>query len=766
MKKIVLSALLSILFIVGYSQTNHTITIDGTINTSSGENWSTSNERFSTSTGSSVYGYITWDANYIYVAWPQVDFDGYNQACYIVIDTDPSSNNGTTNLGYEQWFRGSTVNAPFNADLIFMIKEYNSSLEEHVYQYYSGNWEKDGANGSTDYRSSFDHAYGNASGNNKDIEFRINKNDIGLTNGNPFKIIAYCKNLDNNNGWGYLHRAIPHDGTSDGENDKTISHYLGYLTTNNVAPNNPSYEDINIYRWNGSTDNDWGTSANWSGNTVPSSSDLVVISSGNTVISEDVSSPAQSYDIVINGTGSLTINVNKALTVSGNFTNNLTADKVYIDSDINGNGSIIVNGNVSGEMTIKRYIAKFSGDNDGWHEIGCPVASFNVANTDWDPTHTGTNNDLYYYDEATDQWINYRTSTFNFEGGKGYLVANDDDINHSFTGTINNSDVTFTNLSYNTSKGNGWHLLGNPYPSAILWNNNSDWTFTNVGSVCSVWDENGGSYVSPANGDPIPSTNGFFVQVDNATNTLKIPASARSHNSHANYKSSGSKSSNTLNVKVLSIDNGKYNLIRVAFNSEATEAWDIKYDAHKLYGMDIAPDLWTLSNNEEFAVNTLPFNNEPVDLPLNFKPGINGNYQLEFSNIESFGENSNIILEDLFTGNSIDIKQNQVYTFSAEKEDSPNRFILHFYNVTSTPEIEKGQSTLIYAYNNSIILKSSKELLNGNVEVINLLGQVVYEQPVSGTGFVSLHPQLENGVYIVRYQADDGFVQSEKVILQ
>lgn len=250
MKKII--TLLFIISFVGlFAQSNHTITVDGTINTSSGEMWSNVNERFSTSSGTTVYGYITWDADNIYVAWPQVDFDGWNQACYVVIDTDPQqgapkTGNGTDNLGFEQWFLGSTVTAPFNADLILMVKESNSALEKNAYLYSGGQWNKNGANSTTNHTNSFSAAYGNENSGKKDIEFSINRSAIGVSSStDQIHVIVYCKDLDNNSGWGYLHRAIPDNGTTDGTNDKVFTHYYGYTLVDGLIPNSEyAYDDI------------------------------------------------------------------------------------------------------------------------------------------------------------------------------------------------------------------------------------------------------------------------------------------------------------------------------------------------------------------------------------------------------------------------------------------------------------------------------------------------------------------------------------------
>ena len=223
------------------AQSNHIITIDGTINTSSGEMWNATNEAFGGAT------YITWDADYIYIGWTQVDFDGNDQTVYVSIDADPQlspnqkTGNGSSDLGSEQYFRGSTVNAPFNADYIFMAKEVSSSLETHAYVYSSG-WQMDGANSTTDHRNDMTVAYGNISGINKDVEMRISRAGIGrAASGDKIYIISYCKNLEGGApaaGWGYLFRSVPSaDGGGGGTGTMTFSNYYGLILQSGVNPN-------------------------------------------------------------------------------------------------------------------------------------------------------------------------------------------------------------------------------------------------------------------------------------------------------------------------------------------------------------------------------------------------------------------------------------------------------------------------------------------------------------------------------------------------
>jgi hypothetical protein len=243
-----------------------------------------------------------------------------------------------------------------------------------------------------------------------------------------------------------------------------------------------------------------------------------------------------------------------------------------------------------------------------------------------------------------------------------------------------------------------------------------------------------------------------------------MDANDQVHYTSAYYKKSTSLAENTIRINV-SGETGESNEY-IQFRDDATVGFDHSIDAYKLFGFSNAPQIYTNDGKELYSINCLPLTMENYDVLLGVKTPVSGTYTLYFEGMENIANTFETDFEDTKTGQTTVVTPGFTYSFNVNEGDNPDRFVLHFYNVTSTPEIEKEHSALIYAYNNSIILKSEKDLINGNIEVVNLLGQVVFEKTVSGTGFVSLRPQLENGVYIVRYQADDGFVQSEKVILQ
>ncbi|RKY55184.1 MAG: hypothetical protein DRP93_03840, partial [Candidatus Neomarinimicrobiota bacterium] len=477
---------------------------------------------------------------------------------------------------------------------------------------------------------------------------------------------------------------------------------------------------------------------------------------------------ASSYDPVINGQAAcnnlslntdavLSIRPTEPLTVYGDLSiatsKSRAAASLLVESDGTGNASLIVEGTVAGNAVVLRYFEGYDdGAPNGWHNIGSPINNMSIAGSEFDPT--GTQDDLYQWDEPSATWENYKQGHFaNFINGNGYLCAIETTDVRSFEGTINNTDVAKSNLSYDLD---GWHLLGNPFPSALEWNT-TDWALSAVGAIAEIWDEDAGNYALINAGDAIPSTNGFFVEVDNASNSLIIPASARMHDGTNNYKSSRELEINeTLVMKITNDENTYFDINRVGFKTEATEDWDIDFDAHKLIGGETAPQLWTVSNNEFFTQNYLPYVYDSYQLPLHFKAGTNTNYHLVFEGMDSFYGESRIYLEDLFLEKTIDLRTQNVYDFTASTTDDENRFVLHFYGVTSTDEIPDLNATKIFSSQNMVYIQSEQLPKNSyRVEVFNLLGQIVFSKNIEPTMRSSFILNEKTGIYIVRLHSEN-----------
>ncbi len=506
------------------------------------------------------------------------------------------------------------------------------------------------------------------------------------------------------------------------------------------------------YEWTGGTDTDWGNTGNWDGGTLPGST-------------KDVLIPNVANDPVI-GT-STTADCNNLLLESG--------ATLEISSSSSGTGSLIIAGDLTnnGTITVNRYMTAYTDDDDGWHFLSAPVSNFTISGSDFDPTRNSDVDDLYEYDEtaSSENWLNYDGGTFGdtkFVVGKGYLCAYENAATKQFTGDINTGSHT-KNLSYTgTVSSPGWNLLGNPYTAAIDWDDITK-TASVDGSVY-VLRASDGSYISwngttgGLTGGIIPAMQGFFVKANATNQSITMDPEDETHATGTYYKNAASLAENTIKINVsgASGESNEY----IQFREDATVQFDHTCDAYKLFGFSNAPQIYTNDGEELYSINCLPVSMKNYDLSMGIKIVDEGNYTLSFEGIDNISDKFEIDLEDIQTGTTETVTPGFSYTFSYKEGDNPDRFVLHFYNVTATPEIGSENSTMIYAYQNSIVVKSFEKPLNGNIEIINLLGQTVYKQQVTGTGFVSLRPQLENGAYIVRYRGNDGTVQSDKVILQ
>ena len=191
--------------------------------------------------------------------------------------------------------------------------------------------------------------------------------------------------------------------------------------------------------WDGSTDTDWGTTANWS-NGVPAATSNVSIPNvtNDPVIS---STGIQLTNLTVKSSGSLTINADSDLTLSGNFSNSGT---VTLNSNSSEFASIIVQGTSSGDIVYKRYVNIVGATK--WDLIGSPVigqtfSGFVTANTG-DLATDGTSPVEYaigLYDNSDNTYDNYDSGTVgvaSFDIGLGYAMASVNGETLDFTGTI------------------------------------------------------------------------------------------------------------------------------------------------------------------------------------------------------------------------------------------------------------------------------------------------------------------------------------------
>ena len=564
--------------------------------------------------------------------------------------------------------------------------------------------------------------------------------------------------------------------------------------------------------WSGLVSTNWNTAGNWIGNIVPGPTDDVTIPVGcphYPVLSQGTSQGCNNMIVAGSGnknnplSGGLTIS--GELTVTGNFTvtltgvvnitagGNLTTDG---DMTITGSlhvetqGSLITNGIVTGTATIDRVI----NPDLGWHFLSSPVVNQEICNGIFAPTiasFPGNPTGWDFYKWVSDSitpathWRSLRTYTgainyadFGnppyFEIAQGYFVAysNDFPTTKSFVGNPNTGDVvcSFHDIPPECT----WALLGNPFPSAIDWDQFTGKDSNLVSQYYYVYNEYkaGGQgyeywkdsdhYSSPDITGKIPSMQGFFVcPVPAVVASIGIPNSSRTHDNGIDY---WLKSTQENKLSIIFSNGTHYDKAFLLFENNGSLGIDVN-DAVKLFTMasDIPQVYTTIDNDMKSCFNSLPYFTDGITIPVGIIVQETGVYSLNFSGIESFISLSGLLLEDLLLNCTQDLLQNPVYVFSAEGFEDHNRFLLPFEGPVGIGE--KRNSINISSYDKNLVITCPSGFHNAQVTVSNLLGQQIFSKKLNNQFLNNFELDVMSGYYIVRVR-DDELVKTVKVYIQ
>ncbi|MFZ4546025.1 MAG: GEVED domain-containing protein [Bacteroidales bacterium] len=505
---------------------------------------------------------------------------------------------------------------------------------------------------------------------------------------------------------------------------------------------------INDATWNGISGTDWFTTTNWSYSSVPGTGINAKIPSGCTnypVLTNNVTC----RDLKIESGASVTINPLKSLTVTGNLSNNNDVNGLIVKSDASGTGSLIHStANIYG--TFERYMNNADCTNwkDGWHFLSSPIISQAIS-----PAFTTDPYDFYCWYEPSNNWINFKNTTVsptwntangsnNFTTGRGYMAAYDESGIKLFTGALTVSDVPIQDLAITNGGANkSWHLLGNPFASALTWDASSAWNMTNIAGVAKIWNEATQSYTDLTSSPStlIPATNGLMVQVANGSGNLTLPASKRVHSSQAFYKSTEKK------IKLIAhnMDLGNAQESNVAITPEATEGFDLMYDGEFLVGY--GPQFYSQTGNVKLSTNSIPVVPFETGIPFAFVPNEGNNFQIEATGLETI--DSPAWLLDKKTNIDYKLSENSAYNFTASPTDNPNRFLLHFSGVGQKELFDKDQLKAWF-YDQKLYVVSLSE--KTQLEVIDLQGRILFTEKLYGKATHSIAFDYPPGCYLVR----------------
>lgn len=391
-------------------------------------------------------------------------------------------------------------------------------------------------------------------------------------------------------------------------------------------------------------------------------------------------------------------------------------------------GATILTGSTN-RMTVERYLPNNNGSasyrylaapvsNAVMHNASAPIRGwkdnfpitgpFNDPSTvgEWPqfPTMNVANTSIYRYNEATggtptldQRYEAYplpgtSTTASAIESGRGYAVF----VRHSAPTTIeifgqariNNVTVPVSNSNQTGNiNDDGWNLIGNPYASAIDWDNvnapadaraivlKDNTNSVGLGAGTHIYYTPGGVLAIPANyGGTIASGQGFWVH-KTTPGTDNIIFEENDKVASAQFPFMREGIIDLLRIHVAG--NAKNDELLIYFNENGHDAADGALDAFKLDNEFI--NFSSLSSDgKKLAINTFGPLVCSKEISLALTDVTPGGHAFTFSELESFGEGIEVRLLDTFTGETIKItEEDNTYDFqvtSSADSYGVNRF--------------------------------------------------------------------------------------------
>ncbi len=524
--------------------------------------------------------------------------------------------------------------------------------------------------------------------------------------------------------------------------------------------------------WRGTTNTDWATATNWRKQQVPSSSDDVVI--------PDVSAKSNNFPILTSAgaTNNLTIysganlqiNPNFSLSVNGTMSNQAGNSGLVIKSDATGTGSFI-NATASVPATVERYLTGTQ-----WHYLASPIENA--------PRSLFHANNFLFYDESTADtwsggvfsgtpgWTAFTNPNLSTQEGYGYYYYQ---TTLNFTGNLHAGTYTSPLLSVTAAEGvayDGWHLLGNPYPSAIDFSaanitatninltnlDNSVYFYDDVAHNYKGWNTGSGGI----NGGTqyIPAMQGFFVHASADNATFEVENAARVHNTTSFYRNENTGNEGQF-LTLETTANGFTDETKLVENTSANHTFDSNYDLYKMYSPDEnVPQIWLIDQNTAFALNAIDYFSGETVIPIGFRGNNSASYQIRLSE-------SNFLftpyLYDKLLNRSQNLLTQPVYTFAHAGGVALGRFEIRFAAPTAIAQMEGVKINVYPNPTTGKITINSGTIAIDKIELTDVTGKLILTKKIDtsqinlskfGAGIYFMKIYTENGLFIKKIIVD------------
>ena len=519
-------------------------------------------------------------------------------------------------------------------------------------------------------------------------------------------------------------------------------------TTRATTPDMGAFEMI---KWNGT--GDWSVTTNWSTGAVPSSTSRVYIESGLLGIKNNV----EVSSLTISPYSSVTIN-NKSASIT------LTADKLILNSNAKRRIASLINKETiaANEILVKRYLPSTA-----FEYISSPIENQTASVFGTLSSTASSGKRLFSYNNASG-WVSITDGAEALTAMKGFTYANFADAQTvTFSGTAfhsGNQTIALTKTGLD-----GFNLVGNPYPSAIVWYEGSGWERTNVATSIwinvantagdasfAVYNKTGPSEVNWTSniGDDlgfIAQTQAFWVYAEDNT-SLTVKPDAQVHSENIVHKRSAEE--NTL-IRLQALREGYTDEGLIFFHANATEEID-SYDTRKMMGSGAFPQLFMPSAEGNLAINALPVSllSEKLVVPVAIKSDRLGSITLAATEFSGFESSQSIILVDKALNRQTNLRDG-AYTFTVEStQPITDRFEVVIERVQTSIDEVLSPAVRIYASGKNIYVAEANKATS--IEVYNALGQRILSRNLTGQPVSTIGTDLPRGIYIVSVSTPNG----------
>lgn len=516
----------------------------------------------------------------------------------------------------------------------------------------------------------------------------------------------------------------------------------------------------------------WDATTNWTSGAVPTAVTDVFIpeapSAGSYFPIIDGSVTVNDVDIEANAR--LTVNPGSQLSIDGDLHN----DGLFIlQYNVDNISSFINNGSITGTGQAR---IDFHFSSSRWWYLGHALdgassADYNAADQSVVRVYSYNNDWQQIADNAT----SFTTPL------DGYSVNFKDATTVQHTGDLRVSNYSTSGLT------SGWHLMANPYPAYAdldLENSNPgvDWTFTNVPKfvytrttigalrVAIVYDiaTPGNSHIEAT--QYLAPMQAFWI-TSSGSGTFGVNNSAVAHDpAGGKFKSATIAPEDIL--KFTLGNQYSYDYAAISFSADGSDVKTAN-DASKFFESSTKfPHLYSRKGNDAVAINVLPEVSENTTIPLYHKMGADGSGELTLTaiNISDFNQEIEVWLEDLVTGDWVDLRESPVYTYSSSEVVEENRFMIHMSRVsTHTNNVDKtkpngfnvfaNQNIAVVELNNSICLPGGSR----TVRVYTISGEKMVEKSMNER-HIKITLPAHTAYYIVEVEAE-GELYHRKIMI-